>query len=174
MKDIHAIGEVSSQQKITLSTWTNAVFHFFLCHVPRSIIRSKICIQSDYWYSTVHLTHYVRSLWTKGANISRTNFIYFTFQNQSPDCDFKIPDPARNYRKAKNLKETLFSEWYLMTYVQHYSNRQYTVSVNITYPIRYRCLKASPPIADGTGHIFRQGWILAASRGSGFKGASQL
>ncbi len=28
-----ATGEVSSQQKITLSTWTNAVFHFFLCHV---------------------------------------------------------------------------------------------------------------------------------------------
>jgi hypothetical protein len=38
----------------------------------------------------------------------------------------------------------------------------------------YSCLKASPPIADGTGHIFRQGWILAASRGSGFEGASQL
>jgi hypothetical protein len=51
-----------------------------------------------------------------------------------------------------------------------------TVSVSITFIIK-RCFKASPPIstsADGTGHILRQGWILAASTGSGFKGASQL
>jgi hypothetical protein len=65
-----------------------------------------------------------------------------------------------------------------MTNLQRCSNQQYTVSVNITLIIEgIGALKASPPIstsADGTGHIFRQGWILAASTGSGFKGASQL